>query len=388
MFDLHIVQALYGDCLLLEYGDGAQSRFLLVDGGPETVYLEHLRPLLLEIGGSGGRLDHVVLTHADDDHVIGLVDLFAELRLGQTQGQTSLIDVGAVWMNSFAFDAAAAPSLAHIVIPQLPPAPAAAAHDIAAAPMPLAAVEDAERLVPLYGVAEGMDMRELLARLQLPVNSGFAGELVTLDAAPPELQLDGLAVSLVGPAQSSIERLRREWQEWLAAHRPPEGVQAIPDAEGKYDLKIKPDQSIPNRSSIMFVAEYGGRSVLLTGDGRAGDILRGLVRRGLMAKDGVYHVNVMKVPHHGSARNASRKFFSQVTADVYVLSANGKDGNPDMPTLAWMAQAIKEQGRTARIVATNPTPTIEQMTQEFPPALYGYTLEVLDAGRHAFTLAV
>jgi hypothetical protein len=233
-----------------------------------------------------------------------------------------------------------------------------------------------------------MDMRELLARLQLPVNRGFPGELVTLDAAPPELLLNGLHLTLVGPAKSSVDRLRREWQEWLAKHRPPEGAQALPDSRENYDRKISPDQSIPNRSSIMFVAEYDGRRVLLTGDGRAGDILRGLVRRGLMAKDGIYHVDVMKVPHHGSARNASRKFFSQVTADVYVLSANGKDGNPDMPTLAWMVQAIKEQRRTAHIVATNMTPTIEQMQREFPPALYGYTVEVLAAGRHAFRLPV
>lgn len=379
MLDLHVVQASHGDCLLLEYGDAQQPRFLLVDGGPETTYPQHLRPLLRAVAERGGRLDHVVLTHADDDHVIGLVDLFAELRLAQLQGQTPLIGVDAVWMNSFAFDAAVAPSLAHIVIP-----PATAPAPALAVPTPLAAVEDAERLAPLQGVAEGMDLRELLARLQLPVNGGFPGELVTVDTAPPQLDLNGLHVMLIGPTKSNVDRLRREWQTWLADHRPPEGVQALPDL----NRKIAPDQSIPNRSSIMLVAECGGRSVLFTGDGRGGDVVRGLVRCGLMAKDGVYHVDVMKVPHHGSARNASRKFFSQVTADVYVFSANGKDGNPDLTTLAWMAQAIKEQRRQARIVATNLTPSLEQLLVEFPPALYGYQLEVCDGTQHAITLAV
>ena len=190
--------------------------------------------------------------------------------------------------------------------------------------------------------------------------------------------------TLLGPARSSLDRLRREWQAWLASHRPPEGVQALPD----YDRKIKPDQSIPNRSSIMFVAEYDSRRVLFTGDGRGSDVVRSLVRQGLMAKDGVYHVHVMKVPHHGSARNVSRKFFSQVTADVYVISANGRDGNPDMPALAWMVQAIKEQGRQAQILATNLTPTLEQLCQEFSPAVYGYKLDVLPIGQHAFTLTL
>ena len=123
---------------------------------------------------------------------------------------------------------------------------------------------------------------------------------------------------------------------------------------------VAPDQSIPNRSSIMFVAEYDGHRVLLTGDGRGSDLVRGLVRRGLMSKDGVFHVDVLKVPHHGSARNSSRKFFSQVTADTYVFSADGTNGNPDLPTLAWLVQAIKEQRRHATLIFTNKTPTFER----------------------------
>ena len=379
MLDLHIVQALHGDCFFLEYGAPAQTRFLLIDGGPATTYLAHLRPMLQQFAARGAQLDHVVLTHADDDHVIGLVDLFAELRQTQLQDLPGVIGVGEVWMNSFAFDAAAAPSLAHILIPH-PPASLAPL----APPMPLAAVEDAGLLAPQHGVAEGVDMRQLLESLQLPVNPGFPNNLVTLDTVPTQLVRHVLHLTLVGPSKSGVDRLRREWQAWLAAQRPPEGVQALPD----YDRKIGPDQSIPNRSSIMFVAEYEDKRLLFTGDGRGSDVLRGLVRQGLMAKDGEYHVTVMKVPHHGSARNASRKFFSQVTADVYVLSANGRDGNPDMPTLAWMVQTIKEQRRTARILATNMTPTIEQMCKEFPPHAYGYTVEVLPPGQHALTLAL
>lgn len=379
MLDLHIVQAYHGDCFLLEYGDPTRPRFLLVDGGPATTYLGHLRPVLEQIAARGAQLDHVVLTHADDDHVIGLVDLFAELRQAHLQENPPLIGVDEVWMNSFAFDAAVAPSLANILIPLPPPASVALA-----APAPLAAVEDADQLTPQYGVAEGMDMRQLLGSLHLPVNQGFPNNLVTLDAITEQIVHYGLNLTLVGPSKSSTDRLRREWQAWLAAHQPPEGSQSLAD----YDRKISPDQSIPNRSSIMFVAEHEGKTILFTGDGLGSDVLRGLVRRGLMTKDGEYHVNVMKVPHHGSARNASRKFFSQVTADVYVLSANGKDGNPDMPTLAWIVQAIKEQRRTARILATNMTPTIEQMCREFPPHVYGYEVEVLPSDRHALTLAL
>jgi hypothetical protein len=168
----------------------------------------------------------------------------------------------------------------------------------------------------------------------------------------------------------------RDWRAWLKKHAAPEGAAAAPDLT----KAIAPDQSIPNRSSIMFVSEYDERTVLLTGDGRSSDLVRGLVRRGLMAKDGVFHVNVLKVPHHGSARNVSRKLFSQVTADTYVFSADGTNGNPDLPTLGWLVTALKEQRRQAVLVFTNQTSTVTELRSEFPPRIYGYTTEVLDYG--------
>ena len=44
MLHLHVIQALHGDCLLLEYGD--PSHYLLIDGGPQTVYASDLRPTI------------------------------------------------------------------------------------------------------------------------------------------------------------------------------------------------------------------------------------------------------------------------------------------------------------------------------------------------------
>lgn len=43
MLRLRVVQAEFGDCLILEYGTPAQWRFMLIDGGPPDVYERHLR---------------------------------------------------------------------------------------------------------------------------------------------------------------------------------------------------------------------------------------------------------------------------------------------------------------------------------------------------------
>jgi hypothetical protein len=374
MFELHVVQAMYGDCLLLSYGDPQQPHNILVDGGPPTVYENHLQPLLEQLAAGGQRLERVVLTHTDDDHVVGLVELFRDLRTRQAAGQPPLIAVDGMWMNSFAFDAAVAPSMAHIAIPPAPvgEGPTAGMYGT---------IEGSDLPIPAQGVAEGVDLRELLDLLHISVNTGVTGGTISLDTPPAPLtaaETNGLALALVGPTKSNLDRMGREWREWLHKHQAPEGAAGAPDLS----KRIAPDQSIPNRSSIMFVAEYEGRRVLLTGDGRANDIVRGLVRSGLMASDGVYHVDVLKLPHHGSARNNSRKFFSQVTADTYVISADGTNDNPDTQTLGWLVQAIKEQGRSATLLATNMTQSLDDMLREFSPAIYGYTLEVMAEGSH------
>ncbi len=375
MFTLHVVQALYGDCLLLSYGETAgEMQHMLVDGGPTPAYRKHLRPLLAALAARGERVATAVLTHTDNDHVAGLVELFADLHGEQVQGRPPLIPVDGMWLNSFVFDATFAPSMAHIMLPSLP-APARAA---GGQPAP----------EPAHGVAEGIDLRQLLALLAIPVNSGFAGELVSVDSAPLRLEMQGLQLTLVGPTKSNLARMRTAWQAWLRRHRPPEGAPEGAPALVDLDQKVAPDQSIPNRSSIMFVAEYGGRRILLTGDGRGSDVVRGLERAGLLPKGGTLHVDVLKLPHHGSARNASRKFFSQVTADAYVISADGTNGNPDLPTLAWLVQAVKEQGRQVCIYATNLTPTLEELQREFAPERYGYSLKVLDADHHALAVEI
>lgn len=366
MLALHMIQALNGDCFLLEIGSPAQPHFVLVDGGPATVYAEHLRPVLAKVAARGGKLDMVVLTHADDDHVIGLVDFFKEMALS---GGCPLLEVGAMWMNSFAFDALVAPSMANIRL----------------GPLPAAQVQGGEEPpAPAFGVAEGMDLRHLVQALHIPVNAGFANDLVTLDAAPKPLLLGDVTLQVVGPTHSNVDLLRREWTAWLEKHRPTTTAPAAPDLR----KPVAPDQSIPNRGSIMFVAECGGKRILLTGDGRGSDIVRGLTRAKLLPKDGVFHVDVLKMPHHGSARNVSRKFFAQVTADTYVISADGKNDNPDLVTLLWLLEAVQEQRRHVRLVVSNTTPALEELVQMHPPEQSGYQLEVLPPGQSEAVIVV
>ncbi len=228
-----------------------------------------------------------------------------------------------------------------------------------------------------FGVKEGNRLRILAKKLKLPMNKGFQDDLVLLETAPGTLKFGKLTLRVVGPNQANLDALRDDWLAWLA--KTEEKMAADPTT------LANADKSVPNLSSIVLLAECDGKTILLTGDARSDHTLEGLKHAGLLT-DGKLHLNVLKVAHHGSSRNHTAKFFKTITADKYVISANGKDDNPDFDTLKWIVEAAKSAGRQIEIVATNNTPSIKKIKQTHKPADFGYTLTIKPTADH--TIAV
>lgn len=359
MFRLNAVQAAFGDCLLLEYGTNS-SRFILIDGGPADVFANHLRPELERIVQSGAPIDLVVLSHVDTDHAVGLLDYFAELRLTNH----GLPVAPGLWHNSFT--ATVDPN--GIVQPRL----------AAMAPQMTAGVMSTTELA-VQGIGEGASLRTQALALQMPINDGFPGDLITVDTAPGPITFDNLELTIVGPTQANLDELQQKWIEWLDAHE--NSIQS-----GNPFVMANSDASVPNLSSIMLFAKADNRTMLLTGDGRSDHLLDGLRQAGLLDGNGAMHVDVLKLPHHGSDRNITKSFFRKVTADTYVASANGKDGNPDLATLIWLVEAAKDQQRQVKIVVTNKTPSVEKLLEEYPESEYTYSMRTLAPGLHSIAV--
>lgn len=366
MFRMRVVQAEFGDCFLLEYGTAAAPRFLLVDGGPETIFGSHLEPELAAIAAAGGALDLVMLSHVDTDHAVGLLDFFARLRAddaGDATGASRLIQVGGLWHNSFR----------RAIDPNGELGPR-----LRAATQNAMSVRSAEAV---NGIEEGNALRLAAQALRIPINSGFADDLVCADTATAALAFDNLSLRVVGPTQANLDELQTQWQTWLDAHE-----EAVTD--GDPFVMANSDRSVPNLSSIMVLAEAHGKRVLCTGDGRSDHLLQGLEQAGLLDAAGAMHVDVMKVAHHGSDRNATRKFFRRVTADTYVLSANGKDDNPDLATMIWIVEEAKRQEREIELFATNETPSTVKLLEDLDPDENGYSLTVMEPGAHSATIVL
>lgn len=367
MLNLHVIQAQHGDCLLLEYGTSAEPRYILVDGGPGTVYRDHLKSVLKQVRQAGGALGHVVLSHVDDDHVKGLLDLMKELKRQQEKSKPLTIEVHALWHNSFG----------DTLGPEVDDGFARFLRTSGQlGEMPLSSAQG-------KSIAQGDTLSSLAVDLGVPINPGFdPSGIITLDQAGGPLSEENLKLWILGPSVTNLERLRQEWLDWLAEQEEKLSARDLLDEKGLGDV----DASVPNLSSIILLASGDGKTVLLAGDGTGDDVLAGLQQMNLLQPGGTFHVDVLKLPHHGSQRNVTPEFFSRLTADKYVISANGKYGNPDPPTLEWLVTAARDQGRAVEIWITNPTESIGELLDKYPAGAYGYRLVQMEPGAHEMIL--
>lgn len=368
MLKLHVVQAHFGDSLILEYGTLAKPNFILVDGGPKDIYRRHLRSVLKTIADRGGRLEAMILSHVDTDHTTGLRDFLSELRELATNGENPLIEVDAFWHN--AFDDA---------IPQGADIQARLAQMHAVAGIQNATLSHSG--IALFGIEDGHILRQAANAFGLNVNPGFPDQLVLVDTAPRPIRKGNLEITVVGPTRANLGALRDEWIEWLDANEPDF---LTPNADPH--VLAMADRSIPNLSSIQLLVEADGKRILLTGDGRGDHLLEGLTTQGLLDANGGIHVDLLKAPHHGSDRNVTKTFFKKITADKYVLSADGTHSNPDYATLMWIVETANDAGREIELIVTNKTPSVIKLLKEYPKGDWGYRMTILPKSEDVITI--
>ncbi len=322
MFVLEALQADHGDSLLLRYGPDDNPRLIVIDGGPRGVYAQSLRPRLLELKPKNGPLPIrlIMVSHVDDDHIRGILDLTEDLIDRIDAHKPLPYRVGGLWHNSFddvignlesgavAADVAVADLLSH---PQALPADRLS-FDTAAV---------------VASVPQGRDLRNNARRLKWRVNhepKGWAaGGKGPIDMG------DGLTLDIVAPRRAQLEEMEKAWDKKLKSIKEKEDRAA--------EIAAFLDKSVYNLASIVVVARCEGKTMLLTGDARGDHILESLRESGYL-ENGSCRFDLLKMPHHGSHHNVAPEFFEAVKADHYVFSGDGRHGNPEIETFEMLTK--------------------------------------------------
>jgi hypothetical protein len=339
IFSLDVRRARKGDCLLLHYGSKDDPGLVLIDGGPKQVYGPHLKPRLVEIRRKRKLdiaqkplpIDLMMVSHVDDDHVQGLLELTSELR---GAAGAPLVRIKRLWHNSFDEVIGNDPKELTGSIEAQFGAAALAGN------LPEDADVDSDAETPevvqstlkvLASIAQGHKLRRDAEALNVRPNPEFGEKLIL--AAKEDVRLPNeLAFTVAGPMEEELRALQKDHDAWLKKLK----EEGLTPAEA---LAEYADKSVANLSSLVAIAKAGGKTILLTGDARGDKILEGLERFGPLKKGKTLHVDVLKVPHHGSSNNLELGFFQRITADHYVFSGNGEHGNPERESFEMLFDA-------------------------------------------------
>ncbi len=349
ILSLDVRRARKGDCLIVHYGTKGNPGLILIDGGPSQVYKPHLKPRLMQIRKARKLaadqpldVDLLIVSHIDDDHINGILELTKELANAVDERKPLPLKIRSFWYNSFDNIIGNSPKelLASVT----------ASFGAAGLDGELDSEGfDADTAKVLASVAQGLHLRDDARKLKLPLNKEFDGKLVMAESKTPIDMGKGLKFTVAGPAKTELLALQREHDAFLKR-----AMKKVP----KPALAAFTDNSVANLSSIVLVAEVKQKQILLTGDARGDKILEGLERAELLKPGGKMHVDILKVPHHGSDRNMETVFFERVTADHYVFSGNGEYGNPERETLQMLLDACGDSDFAVHL--TYPIDEIDQ----------------------------
>lgn len=269
MLEVYPYDAGQGDCLRIHFcGKSGTYHNILVDSGTRR-FGPSFVAAVQKIQCAGECVDILFITHTDEDHLGGL--LYAVTH-------KIPIQTGKLVMNH---------------------------------PQTMVAVLGGH--TPL-SASQANSILNCLAGQDIQVIGGLQGDY---------MELDGAQIKILHPTQAQVEAVFPTTRQ-----NTPLGI--TDDRKlSLEELMERPlpggDTSVSNRASIVFILEYGEKRLLFTGDTWSDDLLKEVQAYAAAREEALpVHFDIVKLPHHGSARNISEDWPQVLRGDRYILCADGR----------------------------------------------------------------
>lgn len=303
--ELNILPAFNGDSILIKTYDEKNNEFIiLIDGGTPSTFEYSLKKHLKILT----RIDLLVLTHIDSDHIGGLINFFKNSIIEK-------IEIGEIWYNQPDVD-----------------------------------FHDQKSDKALISVPQAEDWKILIKQKKSNV---IIKEITTENRI---ININGLEFTILSPTTVIKNKL---YEVWLKERNKPKKVEPkspISSSTPNYSksleelnkIKFKPEKSINNdiynSSSISFKLKCPDISFLLLADSRPEVVINSLkeLDYSVMAP---LEVNFVKISHHGSLNNTSQELLSLIKSNNYLISTNGGTSDHKHPSRETIARIVYKCNR-------------------------------------------
>jgi beta-lactamase superfamily II metal-dependent hydrolase len=364
-----------GDCMLITSDDGKR---LLADAGLPKAFDDFIASPLSRLRHRQEAIDVAYVSHIDRDHIGGVLRMldhevkwrvFEHMRSNPRFKQPKAPrppEIREIWHNAFLEDIAKTKNV------RLGPVLAASANALSAlnaagrCPEKAWLAASVQKLALSVGDAIEVNWRIGADQLHIPLNRDFDGGLMVARPDRP-IELGSLAITVLGPTSEELEKLRKEWVNWLektqdglarlrSQHKRDvedlwSGLSPKDLARASQDLALalETDVTPPNLASLVLLVKENGRQVLLTGDAGDKTLLKYLRATKLMEGTQPLKVDVLKVPHHGAHNSFSNEFVNWVQAANYVFCGDGEHHNPEPKVVKGYLRAVKKRAEDGPI---------------------------------------
>lgn len=299
---IKVLPAFNGDCLLISFEYQKEIKNILIDGGIARTYQRHLKPELQKLIDLGQKIDLLIVTHIDDDHIGGIKELYQDSGLDK-----EFIDE--IWFNSGDL-----------------------LSDYFNAP------REKDRSVAIIkndqtnmSVGQGVTLENALKEER----GNWIQNLICVSES--KIVFLGLSITVLSPNENKLKLLHKRWEtetDKKTAMSKEHDDFTIPISD-LINRKFQEDKAVPNGSSIALLIEKGETALLLLADTHPSVVVNSLIQKGLASKKNRLKLDIVKVSHHASKGNTSPELLSIIRCEKFIVSTDGsKHGLPDKEAIA------------------------------------------------------
>lgn len=357
MIQIKMYPAKNGDCFLISAGNEVKKH-ILIDCGYVETYKKFLKKDLLEIAERKEKINLMVITHIDADHISGAIKFIEE------NNRQGFIDINEVWFNAYR----------HLQIPKKNNTELEDSEteilerEIALGKSFLKKANELGIVKNEISAEQGSTLGGLLLQGNYKWNGLFGGKAV-MAKDTKTINIDDFKITILSPNEDKLNKLKEEWIKKLKIKKwnfnindnelfddAYEFMQLMSEeltVESKEVSKIiqenslnrleeyihgvyPNDDSASNGSSIALLIELHEKKLLFLGDAHPDIIYNNLMQISDCKFD------VVKLAHHGSLKNTTSELAKILTSTKYLFSTNGngdKNQHPDVQTIVKLLAA-------------------------------------------------